>query len=214
MNDHRSQCRTPAAPFSSMPRFSEELLQLALSVPSGRGRMRRIARSVRHPILSTITKELFNFRSRAQGYLALFPELQARRAGARAALAQPQPMRCAVSASAGRPAWRRQESVLERPRLVMQGRPFVRTGPPAACRHAALPGVPARLRVGAVRCSGSAQRAAPARPLTEMAAARPDLGTTGLHGGACGSVHVSRHHRALQRAREQLSAVWRTRGCH
>jgi hypothetical protein len=35
---------------------------------------------VRHPILSTITKELFNFRSRAQGYLALFPELQARRA--------------------------------------------------------------------------------------------------------------------------------------
>jgi len=34
MNDHRSQCRTPAAPFSSMPRFSEELLQLALSVPS------------------------------------------------------------------------------------------------------------------------------------------------------------------------------------
>ena len=146
INDHRSQCRAPAAPFSSMPRFSEELLQLALSVPSGRGRMRRIARSVRHPILSTITKELFNFRSRAQGYLALFPELQARRAGARAALAQPQPMRCAVSASAGRPAWRRQESVLERPRLVVQGRPFVRTGPPAACRHAALPGVPARLR--------------------------------------------------------------------
>lgn len=33
---------------------------------------------MRHPILSTITKELFNFRSRAQGYLALFPELQAR----------------------------------------------------------------------------------------------------------------------------------------
>ena len=32
---------------------------------------------MRHPILSTITKELFNFRSRAQGYLALFPELQA-----------------------------------------------------------------------------------------------------------------------------------------
>ena len=45
---------------------------------------RRIARSVRHPILSTITKELFNFRSRAQGYLALFPELQVRTAfGAR-----------------------------------------------------------------------------------------------------------------------------------
>ena len=41
---------------------------------------RRIARSVRHPILSTITKELFNFRSRAQGYLALFPELQVRMA--------------------------------------------------------------------------------------------------------------------------------------
>ena len=33
---------------------------------------------MRHPILSTITKELFNFRSRAQGYLALFPDLQAR----------------------------------------------------------------------------------------------------------------------------------------
>ena len=44
------------------------------------GLARRIARSVRHPILSTITKELFNFRSRAQGYLALFPELQVRMA--------------------------------------------------------------------------------------------------------------------------------------
>jgi hypothetical protein len=201
INDHRSQCRAPAAPFSSMPRFSEELLQLALSVPSGRGRMRRIARSVRHPILSTITKELFNFRSRAQGYLALFPELQARRAGARAALAQPQPMRCAVSASAAAPPCLAQAGVGagEAP-ARHAGEAVCAQRASAACRHAALPGVPARLRVGAVRCSGSAQRAAPARPLTEMAAARPDLGTTGLHGGACGSAHVSRHHRARQRA--------------